>query len=73
LLAKGPYVGGIVGDQQHGNGQALQQFGQLAAQLLAQGRVQCRERFVQQQCTRLGHQCTGQCGALALAAGQGGR
>ena len=60
----------VVGDEQGGDALFQQDGAHVAADLLAQLRVQRREGFVQQQQARLGRQCPGQGHALLLAAGE---
>ncbi len=69
-VAQGHCLALIVGDEHRGDAQPTQQLVQLTAQALAQLRIQCRQRFVEQQHPGTRRQCPGQCDPLPLTAGQ---
>lgn len=69
-IAQGHGFALVVGDKYRGDTEAAQQFIQLAAQALAQLRIQGRQRFIQQQHFRARRQGTGQGHPLTLATGQ---
>nr|WP_052292524.1 hypothetical protein [Laribacter hongkongensis] len=59
----------VMGDQQGGGAELLLQGADLVAQLAADGGIQRRQRFIQQQGLRAEGQRPGQCHSLLLAAG----
>ena len=63
-------LGLVVGDEQRGDPEPLLDAADLAAQLVADARVERRERLVEQQHGRLDRQRAGDRDALLLAAGE---
>lgn len=66
LIGEQEGFGRIVGDEQSGPGKRPQVIGEHTSQLRPSGHIQCRQRFVEQQQLRFGHERPRQRDSLRL-------